>query len=174
MICTYFKKLSSFLKICCFVPCVVLLYTVVLMLKKTTQQTYSSFNDEVLFQIEKIIITLTIIPSGTIVFVMRKLHINEVKGLGVGAWKYLVFVSRVEHRCLSKHPWKHVVPFPAQICQSVPLPCLTVIVIRENWKQLPISSCLEKTQIQVHELNQYVCITSSMKFKSIGSHKLYA
>ena len=41
--------------------------------------------DKVLFQTEKIIRKLTGIPLGTVMFVMRKLYIIEVKGLGLGS-----------------------------------------------------------------------------------------
>lgn len=54
------------------------------MLKTITQQTPFLIKDKVLFQTEKIIKKLTGIPLGTIVFVMRKLYIIEVKGLGLG------------------------------------------------------------------------------------------
>lgn len=46
---------------------------------------FLKIKDKVLFQTEKIIRKLTGIPLGTIVFVMRKLYIIEVKGLGLGS-----------------------------------------------------------------------------------------
>ena len=68
----------------------------ILMLKTITWQKSFFFliKNKVLFQTEKIIRKLTGIPLSTIVCVMRKLYIIEVKGLGLGSWKMLKFLSQ--------------------------------------------------------------------------------
>lgn len=74
---------------CCF-PGALTLCTV-LVLKTITCQSPFSIRDKVLFQTEKIIRKLTGIPVGTIVFVMRKLCIIEVRELGLGSGEMLNF-----------------------------------------------------------------------------------
>lgn len=82
MICIYFQKfLSPLLEALLLFPLV--LYTACRCCKQSHDKNFFLIKDKVLFQTEKIIRNLTGIPLGTIVFVMRKLYIIEVRGLGL-------------------------------------------------------------------------------------------
>lgn len=79
------KMLFSFSEALLLLPlCSHSLYCV-LMLKTISRQNLFLIKDKVLFQTEKIIRKLTGIPLGTVMFVMRKLYITEVKGLALGS-----------------------------------------------------------------------------------------
>lgn len=121
------------------------------MLKTNTWQTPFPIKDTVFFQTEKIIRKLTGIPLGTMVFVMRKLYIIEVKGLGLGSGEMLSV-------CLKG--WS-LMPITAPLeahfsfsCPNMPISAFLISCLLDKlWSSYAFHYVWKKIQIQVHTLN---------------------